>query len=414
MAARLAESGITTLLEAATTPEMVETLAWLQDGGGMTFRVRTALYADPNGVAGRSPIEAIPELVARFVELRERYDGGRLHVDGVKIFADGVIEGDPLSDPPTLPNAAVLEPYRQPIFSVDPESGAVGVVGYVDLESEACRDYRRDPGAYAAPAAVAAFRAANGFHPAQCEVSRGVLAIEPEVLRAFVRAATGAGFHVHIHAIGDRAVREAVAAFAESKALADERHVTQSLAHVQLVHPDDQRKIGELGIAVAFTYSWAITDRAYDLTVTPFLDRVEDDLYDPAFYSLRNVYPAASIQRHGGLLVAGSDAPVVTRDPRPFVNIAAAVFRRGDGGVLNAGERLSIDEAIAAYTSNGARLMGEADRLGSLEPGKLADLIVIDRDVVKLAADGDREGIEGTRVVLTLLEGETVWEAPGW
>jgi predicted amidohydrolase YtcJ len=182
-------------------------------------------------------------------------------------------------------------------------------------------------------------------------------------------------------------------------------------------HPDDQRRIGELGLYVAFTHAWSEPDPVYDLSVVPFIDELQTgapDLYDLEHYYPKNVYPAASIQRLGGIVTAGSDAPVDDRDPRPFFNLEQAVTREndsmGDGVVLNAAERLSIHDAIAAYTINGARSLGDEDRLGSVEVGKLADLIVIDQDLVALAERGQAERISDTRVLTTMFDGRIVME----
>lgn len=376
----LAAAGITTAMEARTSPELLAVLAEFAAAGGLRIRLRTALYIDPHATPG-SAWDALPGIMKQFAELRRRHAGVRLHVDAVKIFADGVLVGSPTSTPPQPPNAAVLEPYLWPQFATR-ASGALAVSGYGE----------------------------DG------ESSRGVLRYAPDLLREFVRQATLANFHVHIHAIGDRAVRESVEAFAAVQPQARGRGLSQSLAHVELAHPDDQQRIGELGIAVVFTFSWATAEEARDLAVIPFIDRVSPGggLYDPAHYYFREAYPAAGIKRHGGLLVGGSDAPVADRDPRPFTNIAAAVFRQGPSGVLNEAQRISIHDAIAAYTLNGAKMMGHADRLGSLEPGKVADLVVIDRNIVALAERGAMQEIAAAQVQLTMVDGEIVYQAaPG-
>lgn len=374
----LAAAGITTAMEARTSPELLAVLGDFAARGGLRVRLRTALYIDPQATEDGSALEALPAIMERFTALRRRYASEHLRVDAVKIFADGVLDGSPTSMPPQPPNAAVLSPYLRPLF-VQAPSGALKVSGYQATDRQ----------------------------------SRGVLRHTPELLRAFVREATVAGFHVHIHAIGDRAVRASVDAFAAVHPIARGAGLSQSLAHVELAHPDDQRRIGELGIAVVFTFAWAMPDTDRDLAVIPFIDRVQPggSLYEPAHYYFRNAYPAASIQRHGGVLVAGSDAPVADRHPRPFTNIAAAVFREGPGGVLNADQRISIHDAIAAYTINGARMMGHADQLGSLEQGKLADLVVIDRDIVALAGEGKREAVASARVVWTMVGGKVIFDA---
>jgi mannose-6-phosphate isomerase-like protein (cupin superfamily) len=323
-----------------------------------------------------------------------------------------VIEGNPLASPPTLPNAAVINPYKQPIFATDPETMSVDVWGYVDLESDVCREYRSHPLAYANAVAKGRFKTEHGYFPQQCEENFGVLEHSEEFVHAFVREMEAAEFAVHAHAVGDRAVRVAVDAFEASRASNGEPLHAQSIAHAQLVHPDEQRRIGELGIYTAFTYAWIGPDIEYDLAVIPFIDEVSGaaDLYNPNHYAVQNTYPAGAILKGGGPLIAGSDAPVDTRDPRPFVNIQQAVTRASPAGVFNAEQRIGIEDAIAAYTINGAELFGHDARLGSIEVGKKADLIAIDQNLIELAA-ADRAGeIGATRVVLTIFDGNVVYE----
>jgi mannose-6-phosphate isomerase-like protein (cupin superfamily) len=224
-----------------------------------------------------------------------------------------------------------------------------------------------------------------------------------------------AEFAVHAHAIGDRAVRIAIDAFEASRAANGEPLHAQSMAHTQLIHPDDQQRIADLGIFMAFTYAWIGPDIEYDMSVTPFIDEVAsiDDLYNPNHYAFQNTYPVGSIQERGGILVAGSDAPVITRDPRPFVNIQQAVTRASEIGTFNADHRIDIHAAIAAYTINGAKLFGHDARLGSIEIGKKADLIAIDRNLVELAESDRANEIGNTRVMLTIFDGKVIHEAAG-
>ena len=121
-----------------------------------------------------------------------------------------------------------------------------------------------------------------------------------------------------------------------------------------------------------------------------------------------------AVQDAGGVTAAGSDAPVETRDPRPFVNLAHAITRRNPGGkALNAAQDLTVDEAIDAYTINGARMLGIDEDAGSLDVGKSADFIVLDRDIVQLAADGRADDIAKTRVKQTWFRGKQVYPLRG-
>jgi predicted amidohydrolase YtcJ len=177
--------------------------------------------------------------------------------------------------------------------------------------------------------------------------------------------------------------------------------------------------MGKLGVAGVFTFAWAKPEPAYEMMVRPFIDELDslDELFSPGGYYMDNVYPARSLQTYGAPVVHGSDAPVDTRDPRPFENLLQSIYRSNGDAVMNAGERLDIDSAIRAFTINGARLFGHADRLGSIEVGKTADLVAIDRNLVTLANSPDIEDIAETRVMLTVFEGRVIYErsaeAPG-
>jgi len=408
----LARSGITSLQDASVEPEFLPFYERLEERGEMTFRMRAALFKKfPKSEAA---LQMLPATVEEFKAIRERYQNSRfIHADGVKIFVDGVLEGNPLASPPMLPNAAVIHNYRQPIFATDPETMSLDVWGYVDLDSDVCLEYRSHPLAYANPEAKRRFKAEHGYLPQQCERSYGVLEHSEEFIHAFVREMEAAEFAVHAHAVGDRAVRVAIDAFEASRAANGKPLHPQSIAHAQLVHPADQRRIADLGIFMAFTYAWIGPNIEYDMSVIPFIDKVAgvDDLYNPDHYTIKNTYPAGSILKLGGILVAGSDAPVDTRDPRPFVNIQHAVTRATETGVFNPDECIGITDAIAAYTINGAKLLGHEARLGSIEVGKKADLIAIDHNLIQLAGVGRANEIGDTRVVLTIFDGKVIYEA---
>jgi predicted amidohydrolase YtcJ len=404
----LAAKGITTIQEAATTADMVEAFGRHELAGDMSFRVRAALIEPPQATTA-----TIGEHVQDMIALRERYAGYRyVRADAAKLFADAVLEGNPLSDPPVLPVAAVLDGFRQPMFRGRLDDGSFELVGYVDQDSAICRSVRNDGASLDSAEAIEAFRREFGFYPQQCLPASGDLEHDEAFIRAYIRAATQAGFHVHVHALSDRAVRVAVDEFARVKGTADRLNVTQSLAHLQLVHPDDQKRMGELGIAGVFTFAWARPEPAYEMMVRPFIDELDNlgELFSPGGYYMDNVYPARSLQEYGAPVVHGSDAPVDTRDPRPFENLLQSIYRSNGEAVMNADQRLDIDSAIRAFTINGARLFGHADRLGSIEVGKIADLVAIDRNLVTLANSPDIEDIAGTQVMLTVFEGRVIYE----
>lgn len=408
VAARMAESGITSLQDAIVTPESLEKYAWLEESGGMTFRLRAALVEPPT-----EDIDEIDAHLEALSVLRMRFETSPLiDANAVKLFADAVLEGNPLTQPPTLPVAATLQEFKQPIFAGSIDDGTFDVIGYVDTSSESCKAVQTDPDTFKAGERIQSFLTEHGYYPQQCIRSSGILEHDEPFIRAYIRKATEAGFHVHVHALSDAAVRIAVDEMGKVKETADRLGTTQSLAHVQLAHPNDQKKIGELGISVVFTFVWTTPSVQYEMMVAPFIDEIDgiDNLYNPDTYYMQNLYPAKSIQEAGGIPVNGSDAPVGGRDPVPFVSLQQALFRSNGEQILNEDERLDIHSALAAFTINGARLFGHDDRLGTIEVGKTADLIALNQNVVELAESGRPDEISDTLVTLTVFDGRVVFE----
>ena len=408
VAARMAESGITSLQDAIVTPTTLEMFAWLEENDQMTFRFRAAMAEPPT-----EDIDAIDAHLEDLKVLRERYtDYTFEQANGVKLFADAVLEGNPLTSPPTLPVAATLENFKQPIYGGSIDDGTFDVVGYVDQDRESCKSVQMQPSQYEDIERINAFQSEYGFYPKQCIPSSGVLEHEESFTRAYIRKATEAGFHVHVHALADRAVRIAVDEFAKVKDIADRDGLTQSLAHVQLVHPDDQKRIGELGISVVFTFVWASPSRQYEMRGAPCIDELAgvEDLYNMDHYYMQNVYPAKSIQDFGGILVNGSDAPVGSRDPMPFVSLQQSIYRSNGEVVMNAEQSIDVHSAIEAFTINGAKLMSHDKRLGSIETGKTADLIVLSQNIVELAENDEPQKIGETKVTMTIFDGKIVHE----
>ncbi|MBS0393315.1 MAG: amidohydrolase family protein [Proteobacteria bacterium] len=414
---RLNAAGITGVLDAAVSLDGLKVYDRLQSTGHLTVRVALAQYYDPGHVRKPNGEVDYDALVDRAVAVRARYaDNPLVRADFVKLFADGVVEGNPFSVPPTLGNAALIEPYLQPIFAHDADGHAT-VVGYVDTGSEACTAARADPARYARPDEVAAFTRANGFHPGQCEVSNGRLQNDREVELEYVRRMHLAGFNVHIHAIGDRAVRTAIDAIEAARAADGVTTTRDGLAHVQLTRPEDVARMGRDHLFLAYTYSWATNRIDYDMTVIPFIQHVTGNSnasrHVPGSFYEEGSYPFRSSKDAGAVLVAGSDAPVDTRDPQPFVNMAVAVARRlpGDREAFNPRQAITIREVLDAYTINGARMLGRDEECGSLEAGKSADFVVLDRDILALADAGRVDEIAGTKVLETWFRGRAVYRA---
>ena len=403
--------GITSLLEAAYYPELSPVYDKLAADGALSLRVTLAQYYEPDDYKGEDGAVDVEAIMVQARATRDKYAAvDNIKADQLKYFVDGVLEGNPLSAPPGLPNGAQLRNFYQPLFRLDPATGELGLAGYVDPDSEACKALLARGDQPLSQSETAAFNASNGFYPAQCLRYRGVTTQSDQTTRRFLNAAVANDFSVHFHAIGDRAVQvatDAIAAVTTGKP-ATNRH---SIAHAQLVSPEDGVRIAALKIPVVFTYSWATRDFGYDATVIPFVDRISSlqAMYNPANYYMQQAYPARWILDAGGVLAAGSDAPVVSADPMPFHNIEMAVTRDDGDGPLNASEGIGILDAIDAYTINGARMMQQADITGSLETGKKADFIILDRDIIALANEGRTAGISDTRVLETWFDGRQVY-----
>ncbi len=410
VAKKMAETGITSLQDAIVTPDTLAAYGQLEESGEMTFRLRAAMV-EPDS----EQIEAIDAHLALLTELRDQYESSELiSANAVKLFADAVLEGNPLTFPPTLPVAEMIGGLKQPIFGGSIDDGSFDVVGYVDPDRDSCQSVQEDPASFSVAERATAFVSEFGFHPQQCIPQSGILEHDEVFIRAYIRKATEAGFHVHVHALADKGVRVAVDELGKVKHIADQNGTTQSLAHVQIAHPDDQKKIGEFGISVVFTFVWATPEIEYDMMVVPFIEEVDGigDLYDPDSYYMKNVYPARTIQAYGGVLVNGSDAPVSSRDPRPFASLQQAVLRSNGETILNEDQRIDVHSAIAAFTINGARLFNHDDRLGSIEVGKTADIIALSQNIVELADDNRPFEIGGTVVTLTVFDGRVIYEYP--
>ena len=241
----------------------------------------------------------------------------------------------------------------------------------------------------------------------------GILTTDEAALRALARKATAGGLPLAIHAIGDRANRMVLDVLAEvgmegggkpgpyagggmGEGGGKPRPYRNRIEHVQLVHPDDVGRLAALGVVASMQPIHATQD-------SEMADRYWGERCATA-YAWRSLLEA------GTVLAFGSDCPV--EDLNPFLGIHAAVTRRradgspGPEGWIPA-QRLTVAEAVRAYTLGAACAAGLEGRLGSLVPGKLADLVVLDRDVFTC----DPPAIAQTQVAATMIGGQFVYGA---
>jgi len=265
---------------------------------------------------------------------QDRGTSAKLRVDSAKIFVDGVLEGE---------TAALLQPYLD--------------------------------------------------HPG----TSGELKMPPEALATMVTGLDKRGIQVHMHAIGDRAVRaglDAIAAAHVANGPSDNRH---HIAHLQLIDPLDRPRFAELGVIANFQALWAFPDEYITDVNLPQVGQARVD----------QMYPIGSVLKAGARIVGGSDWSVSSMNP--LLAIETAVTRSDPSGrisgVLNDAERASLADMLAAYTINGAYLMHQENQTGSLEVGKAADFVVLARDLFEIPP----QEIGEVEVMRTVLDGVTVY-----
>jgi predicted amidohydrolase YtcJ len=278
--------------------------------------------------------EQLPEILSR----REQGQAGRFRANTVKIMQDGVAESF---------TAGMIEPY---------------------LDSCGCQT-----------------------------ANRGLSHVDPAALAEYVTVLDARGFQVHLHAIGDRAVREsldAIEAARRANGANDNRH---HIAHLQVMHPDDVPRFAALGVTANMQALWAAHEPQLDRLTIPFIGPER----------AARQYLFGDLLRSGARLAAGSDWAVSSANPLRAAHVAVHRALPGTAAEpLLPAQRLGLGEALAAYTS-GSAYVNHLDETGAIEPGKLADLVVLDRDPFA----GPPGEIAGTAVAFTYVGGEQVYAA---
>jgi predicted amidohydrolase YtcJ len=280
-------------------------------------------------------VERGPEQVAELAARRARYTHGRLRATAAKIFADGVVEAE---------TAALLAPYLdRPGWSGEP-----------NLSQEA--------------------------------FDRLAIALD------------AAGFQIHVHAIGDRAVRMTLDALEAARTANGPRDARPLVAHLEVIDPADIPRFRRLDALPDFQPFWA------------FADSYIRDLTLPQLGPERSrwIYPIESVVRTGAVVVAGSDWNVSSMNPLDGMQVA--VTRRDPADASSKTfipeERVDLATILAAYTINGAYASHEEQETGSIEAGKAADLVVLDRNLFEIPPETLHEA--------KLLEGREVYRAPDY
>jgi hypothetical protein len=316
--------GITAWLDPLAADYVLQAYKMLADRGELTSQV----VAFPQVLAKDPAAE-----LAAVQKTREAYKNvPNLHVTGIKVFADGVVEYPSQT-------AHLSKPYK-------------------------------NTGRY------------------------GDLLFEPKKFAELCVAADKQGLIIHVHAIGDGAVKEALDGIAAARKTNGNSGLPHTITHEQFVLPEDFPRFRELGVVSALQLFWADASKDTIEIVKPYLD--------PDIYKWQ--YPARSILDNGGIISGASDWPVSTANV--FRAIYQAETRKGPEGVLDPSQAMPREAMFYAYTRNSARAMN-LDSIGTIAPGKRADLVLLDRDVLTVSPEEMRE----TKVLWTMVAGKTVYRA---
>ena len=313
--------------------------AWLEPSAPESALKAYKMLADRGEL--NSEVDAFPKVLAKdppaelaFVHQQQQIYGHipHLHVTGIKVFADGVAEFPSQT-------AHLTKPYKN--------SGR-----------------------------------------------NGELLFDQKTFNQLCIAADKEGLIIHVHAIGDGAVKAALDGIAAARAANGDSHLPDTLTHEQFVRPEDFPRFRELGVISALQLFWAEASNDTIEILKPYVD--------PEIYKWQ--YPARSILDNGGIISGASDWPVSTANV--FRAIYKAETRKGDEGVLDATQAMPREAMFYAYTLNSAKALN-LDSIGIIAPGKRADLVLLDRDVLTVSP----EEMQDTKVLWTMVAGKTVYHA---
>lgn len=326
--------GITSLQDAYVDNSYLSVWKMLYDTGRLSgMRVRSNIYLEDTSDSSD----------ARIAELKKKRDENSpdqnfLRTDGIKFFADGVVEAPSFT-------AALNEPY-------------------LDKDGKPT-------------------------------TNTGELYFKEKAFAELVRKLDAAKFAIQIHSIGDRATHvslNAIEAARKSNGSNDNPHM---IAHVQLTAKKDYPRFAELDVYPVMTLTWATPDVSNNESLKPYIGAQRH----------LTLYAANSLKKAGAKVVGGSDWDVSTYNP--FIAMSVGVTRKTykTDQPLNAAEGLTMQDMLEAYTIHAARAMRQDKTTGSLEVGKKADLVVIDRDILNV----DARAVMETKVEATYVDGRRVY-----
>lgn len=346
--------GVTTFMDALAGETEVKAFATLAQGGELTARAQFALLIDPDEAGDPVAAAAAVKAISRQYSLGAPQPQPGLEVRHVKMFLDGVLQAP-------AQTAAVLEPYWV-------DAGGPGAPLW-------------EPGS-----------------------ATGSAYFTQDTLNALTLEVVKAGFDPHMHAIGDAAVRQALDACQYARAQLPGHAFRPAIAHDELVDPADYPRFKALDVTPVMSFQWA--------QQAPYsLEAVKEQLGPERFARME---PEGSLHDAGARIAYGSDWPV---DPMAyFYNLRVGITRSGDpthpasfgpayAGRLNDDPLLSRATALRSITMNSAYPLRLDTVVGSIERGKFADLIVLDRNFMTVP-EGE---LAHTQVLVTMVGGEVVW-----
>jgi predicted amidohydrolase YtcJ len=348
--------GITSFLDAVGQPPDIEAFAAVEKAGGLTARAHFAPLIRPDQAPDTS---AAREAVAQVVAIAHQYDQGALRprpsisVHNVKLFMDGVINAP-------ANTGALLAPYL--------------------VNHGTAAQPRFEPAAKLEP---------TPYFP-------------PPILREILIGLGQANIDPHLHTDGDGAVRAALDGVAQMRQALPGRDVRPGLAHCELVDPADYPRFAELNTIPVLSFQWE----------KPAADTIEGTRDSLGARRQELIEPAGSLAAHGARIAYGSDWPVDPLDEWYALQVGVTRTARPDGSPQHAG-RLGHDPGLSqsfvlrAITASAAYELHEERYIGSLQAGKLADFIELDRNVATVPPDQ----ISKTKVLRTVVGGQVVYES---
>lgn len=350
----LSQAGVTSILDAYMTEPGLKVYKELADRGELTLRVHAAIGASPR--KGETAIQ----VVERVRDLRDRFDSRAtgpqpsLRVHTAKLVMDGVIQAP-------AQTAGLIEPYWK---------------NHGDHE-----------------------------HPAWGPGDRlGPIYLEPQFLSDVAVGLAKVGIEPHVHAIGDRAVKVTLDAFEAIRSVVPDDRIRPAVAHAELVEPADYARFRTLNAVPVMSYQWSIPAPN---SVTGAKNYLGPERFE-------RMEPFDKLEAAGVRVVYGSDWPVDRMDY--WLALKAGVTRAGGRdsvpefkGRLNAAPGLFRKSALRSITIDGAWAVHAEKDVGSIETGKLADLIVLERDFLTIPEDELAEN----RVLLTMVGGKIVHQMEG-